>query len=267
MKKPLDGWLLASDIDNTLLFKGKIIDRNIEAIARFVSLGGKMTIASGRSIEATVGIAKIAGANCPVITSNGAIIYDFHNNKVLRSASLPEESKPFAWQILERYDKLGALAYTEKGVVLIKENKTMRDLIEYEGLKIIDTDKQPVIPWSKIIFGAEPDYIDIVEKECNTSVYGAFIRSMDRFYEIMPFGVNKGEALLILADMLKIDKDKTCAVGDYYNDVEFISCASIGSYVKNAPEELKRKADFVGGSCQDGGVADFIDYIISLASK
>lgn len=266
--KPLDGWLFASDIDNTLVSNGHINSRSIEAIQRFSSLGGKVTLASGRIAASAIDVAKAIGVNCPIIASNGAIIYDTVTELVLESMVLPEHSKPFAHDILKKFDRLGALAYCETEVLLIKENQTILNLIEYEDLKIIKSDNPDSIPWSKIIFGAEPEYVDGVEQKYNSITdYGNFIRSMDKFYELMPHGVNKGAALLKLAGMLDIDRSKICAVGDYYNDVEFVRNAAYGAFVENAPDELKQTAYFVGGNCSDGGVADFIEHIIDIATK
>ena len=55
-------------------------------------------------------------------------------------------------------------------------------------------------------------------------------------------------------------------MGDYYNDLEMIKKADISAATDNAPEDVKLYADFVAGRCEDGAVADFIDYLAKIRS-
>ena len=59
--------------------------------------------------------------------------------------------------------------------------------------------------------------------------------SSDRYIEINAAGVNKGEGLRMLAEMLTIDMAQTMAIGDNFNDLEMIRAAGIGVAVANAP--------------------------------
>ena len=69
--------------------------------------------------------------------------------------------------------------------------------------------------------------------------------SSDRYIEINAAGVNKGEGLRMLAEMLSIDMAQTMAIGDNFNDLEMIRAAGIGMAVANAPEEIRAAADIV----------------------
>ena len=69
--------------------------------------------------------------------------------------------------------------------------------------------------------------------------------SSDRYIEINAAGVNKGEGLRMLAEMLSIDMAQTMAIGDNFNDLEMIRAAGIGVAVANAPEEIRAAADVV----------------------
>ena len=53
-------------------------------------------------------------------------------------------------------------------------------------------------------------------------------------------------------------------VPDYYNDFEMIKNADIGAATADAPEEIRKSSDFVACKCEDGAVADFIDYLIKV---
>ncbi|MDR3645533.1 MAG: HAD hydrolase family protein, partial [Clostridia bacterium] len=81
------------------------------------------------------------------------------------------------------------------------------------------------------------------------------------YFEMLPEGASKGETLLRLAQMLGIKKENTAAVGDYYNDIELVSSAGTGFAPAGAPQEVKAAAGHVVGSCEDGAVADVIEYL------
>ena len=56
-------------------------------------------------------------------------------------------------------------------------------------------------------------------------------------------------------------------MGDYYNDLEMIKKADVSAVPEDAPEDIKAYADFIAGSCEDGAVADFIDYLTKLRKE
>ena len=67
--------------------------------------------------------------------------------------------------------------------------------------------------------------------------------------------VDKGTALMWLADSLGIRREQVMACGDGYNDITMISEAGIGVAMENAQEPAKNAADFVTLSNDDNGVA------------
>ena len=72
--------------------------------------------------------------------------------------------------------------------------------------------------------------------------------------------------MLQLAKHLGISPEKTCAIGDFYNDVPMLQCAGISATVPDA-YDIKEMVDFVGGRCMEGAVADFIEYIETTAKE
>jgi len=77
--------------------------------------------------------------------------------------------------------------------------------------------------------------------------------------------VNKGTALLRMADLLGIRPDRTIAVGDYNNDVSMLKTAGAGFAVANAVEEAKAAADYITVSNNENAIAVIIDSLASGA--
>ncbi len=80
--------------------------------------------------------------------------------------------------------------------------------------------------------------------------------SKPRYLEIVAKGVDKGTALVALADRLGIPIAETLALGDSGNDVPLLVAAGTGVAVGDAREEAKAAADAVLESGADYGILD-----------
>ena len=69
------GMLLVSDIDGTLTELTEIPQNNIEAINRFIALGGTFTLCTGRPKCALAEILPQLKVTAPIITINGGYVY------------------------------------------------------------------------------------------------------------------------------------------------------------------------------------------------
>lgn len=81
------------------------------------------------------------------------------------------------------------------------------------------------------------------------------------YLDIMPATVNKGEALAYL-------RQNSCykaiaAIGDSYNDVEFLQMADFAASVANAKEHLTVLADYRCRASYAAGVLEFVKYLLA----
>lgn len=86
--------------------------------------------------------------------------------------------------------------------------------------------------------------------------------SEPEYLEMMPASVSKGAALERLIHTLGISQSRTAAIGDYLNDLEMIQFAGHSAAVGNAAEATKLAADRVVATNEEGGVAEFIHYLL-----
>ena len=73
--------------------------------------------------------------------------------------------------------------------------------------------------------------------------------------EVNAEGINKGEALLWVAERLGIRREETLAFGDGANDVELLRTAGIGAAMSNGVPEVLAAADIKAGNNDEDGVA------------
>ena len=262
-----DGCLLISDIDGTLMHKGVIPQKNLDAIEWFKSEGGVFTIATGRQAGAALESYKQVKANAPLIAVQGGVIYDCNENKVLSQVNLNPEIFDTVFDILNRFPTIGCEVCGGVEACLLKENTGTRWHSEYESIEYLPLPADiKTFDTAKILFAADDDesFKEAIEYSNQFEFdYCYFVASSNtpvaRYLEILPANVNKGVAANNLKNILNA---KYCfGIGDYYNDLELIRDTDYSAAVAGAPEDLKQLADYVTCACEDGAVADFINQI------
>jgi hydroxymethylpyrimidine pyrophosphatase-like HAD family hydrolase len=81
--------------------------------------------------------------------------------------------------------------------------------------------------------------------------------------ELMPQGTNKGDALRFVARKTGVDMGQIMAIGDNYNDIEMIKSAGYGVDMGNGVDVLKQAAVSVTASCDEDGVAQAIESVLT----
>ncbi|MBP5177636.1 MAG: HAD hydrolase family protein, partial [Clostridia bacterium] len=79
------------------------------------------------------------------------------------------------------------------------------------------------------------------------------------FLEFVDKNCSKAVAMRILSDAFSIDKSKMIAVGDGFNDLPMLTYAGLGVAMGNADARVKEKCGYVTGSCDEDGLAEFIE--------
>lgn len=255
--------LLALDIDGTLVTTEKNIPAgNKTAIRRFMKNGGIVTIASGRPISGVTRYAEELGLNVGggyVITYNGSRIFDARTGELLYEKNLSAEQSARIIDVAEKYN---VPITTYKGDTAVTDNADDKYFYLEVNLNNLGLQRVPSLrkevtyPVPKYLITGEPDYITETEKLFKNELSGVSVfRSEPFFLEITPLMVDKGTALMWLADSLGIRREQVMACGDGYNDITMISEAGIGVAMENAQEPAKNAADFVTLSNDDNGVA------------
>lgn len=77
----------------------------------------------------------------------------------------------------------------------------------------------------------------------------------------MKKGATKANAIKILIDYLKINKEEVIAIGDGGNDIPMFEIAGYKVVMGNANEYVKSKADYITDTNNNNGVAKALEYI------
>ncbi|MBE6770777.1 MAG: Cof-type HAD-IIB family hydrolase [Ruminococcaceae bacterium] len=269
-KKSLSNWLVASDIDGTLNNKlRRLPERNEKAIKKFVEMGGRFTLASGRnpqSMEKHFRRLPIAGT--PAVVINGAGLYDFQKNEMIYFSAMSDEGMSLAIEAAKKFPAVDVIVVA-KDIIYITGTGwfgkmfVAADKLAHKHIK--DIDDVPKENWGKVIFSGLPMHISKVKKhfESMQDPDLTLMSSSIASFEILARNTHKGTAVLKLAEILGIEPSHTGAIGDYFNDFDMLKTVGVPACCGQAPKELKDIAEFVACHCNGGAVADFLEYIES----
>lgn len=270
MKTNLDGYLLLTDLDGTLLPASKVLsEKDISAIAKFRSLGGKFSIATGRVYESARQYFADLHPDLPIILCNGGVIYDCDKKKALWSKKLPSETRQIVAEILEAFPEVSAEIDMENAIYAISENEQERYHMRISGTEDIVIHAQlSDIPdgWFKVLFAMPEEFIPKVADFVASKKYSGvdFVVSSKTFYEVLPTDISKGTVLKKLRSDYGFDKYKIAAAGDYDNDLTMIETADLGACPSSAQDIVKRSSDVVlRSSCEENAIAELVEYIIN----
>lgn len=254
-----------SDIDGTLIDDRRQISQdNKDKIALFQRLGGLFTLATGRTyLEAKQYIDQL-NIQIPVILCNGATLYDPASRKLVPVRTVNRE------KIIRMLNELKKFLSDCIDVLVYGLDKVYAEKIGPVAKASLDGDFQiellssfanlPYSPYLKIIL--------VAEKEEMKRVLGQFERlkhfpfdfylSSDNYFEILPSGVSKGNALVQVLRSINFKAHQVAAIGDHCNDLSMLSKAGLPAAVANAHPLVLKQASVHVPSHNQAGVAYFI---------
>ena len=269
MKSNYSDWLLVSDIDGTLNDKKfNLPENNREAIRRFVEKGGKFTLCSGRNLQSLAIHYNKLDIKTPAIILNGAGIYDFASDKMLDFRPITLECEDILIGLYKRFRLSQLTVYGVDKLYLVKHTClygyfiSKMDGLSYEFCK--NAESVPRGVWGKVTYfgpkGTLRKIESILKNDNNRELFECFYTSPFSL-EVVTNGVNKGNAVNKLTELLGVDKDNVGAIGDYYNDVDMLKAVKHPVACGQAPDDIKSLCEHVACHCNDGAVSDFISYI------
>ncbi|MBR3895168.1 MAG: Cof-type HAD-IIB family hydrolase [Clostridia bacterium] len=269
--KKFDGILICSDLDGTLLQKNEYVSpENREAIAYFKSEGGTFTFITGRMPRFVGNCIDAVRPNAPIGCINGGGIYDYPNKKYLWTHEASRDILDLVELAEREMPSLGIQLNTFENTYFCRDNSVMVWFRELTGAEYLTCNcRETEEPIAKILFGVETEEemerLDRLLKAHPTAKNFDFVSAEKTLYEILPKGVNKGNLLAPMVNLLGMELEKTIAVGDYDNDVQMLRAAKLGIAVANASPAAKAAADHVTVSNEEHAIARIISDLDSGA--
>lgn len=266
--------IILSDMDGTLLdTKKNVSEENIAAIRRFTELGGKFTVATGRTVQSFEQFTKILDLREPIIMFNGAAIHDYTSGTTLYTHPLPAESREMTAELVRLMPEAGGEVLRIEGTYVFNNTEYQQLHTRLCGItpEYAELDDIPDGGWLKVLFSLAPEDVpklEILVKQLGYDKNVDFVKSSEIFLEMLPKGVSKGSALNEYRKLEGMREFIFVAIGDFDNDIEMIEAADFGVCPANAEDCVQQKADMVLSQTNDeSAVAELIDFIIAECEK
>lgn len=270
VKTDFSDWLVASDIDGTLNNKlRRLPKRNYERICEFVQeKKGHFTLASGRNVSSMrAPFQNLPIASTPAVLLNGAGIYDYEHEKMLRFHPINPAGYELVCAVLKKFPTVEVEILTRDSAYTINARIFANVMLRADNLPHRKFKKASEVPpdgWGKVIFLGMPPLISAVKRyllsiaDPNVNFMSSSVSS----FEMLEKGIHKGVGVMEIAEMYGIDQAHTAAIGDYFNDYEMLKTVGLPACCGQAPKKMHEIAKFHACHCNRGAVADLLEYIM-----
>lgn len=275
--------LVASDLDGTIIDKhNDIYKDNFKAISDINKHNIPFVVCTGKTYSIYKGLCSSFHASYGIF-GNGTSIIDLKTGEEIYQSLLDSSSVINTIKIAKQ-NNLHVHVYTKNQIVTeellyldlrnyrLQKNNIYNNKLEFKIVPdLLNYLTKKETPISKVVISSTSSLEKIQEEISNTldvsvlsiKKYGQFKdKIIDKEYEyldIIPKNVSKGNALEILGNYLKINKDEILAIGDNLNDLDMVEKAGIGIAVNNAYSELKQIANYTTEkNVEQGGFAEAI---------
>lgn len=247
--------LLVTDLDNTLLRSDSSISAyTAEIFARCRERDILTAFATNRSERA---MTRIIETLCPdAIISNGGSSVRVGREVIWESLLTKQDTETILTTICR-------LAGDAKLITLESPDGYYCNFIPWD-----DEDRRVAFTYNDFVDFCKPAYkISTELKDCSwphiiqTACPSCdFVRfTGEDWYRFGPREASKGNALKALARYLSLSMKDVTAFGDDRNDLDMLKIAGVSVAVANAIDDVKAVADFVTESCDEDGVAKYIE--------
>ncbi|MEO9096147.1 MAG: HAD-IIB family hydrolase [Microbacteriaceae bacterium] len=262
-----DRWLIALDIDGTLLHADGTISDDVAAeVRRVACLGHEVTLATGRSAAHMRPVLSELGLKPEyVVCSNGAITLrrdagadDGYRREFVETFNPTEVLTAIRSHLVGGHyaveDDTGFYRYTDvfpgNSIGSRNEKVPFEELLKHLATRVVVISPDHHME----------DFLAVVERMGLHRV--SYAIGWTAWLDIAPDGVNKATALERVRDLMGISRTRVLAVGDGRNDIDMLKWASgwgRGVAMAHAPAEVMAASNEIAASLDEDGVARLLE--------
>lgn len=221
---------VATDIDGTITYANKYLSfEAIDEIRRLEEDGIPVILVTGHMLCVAGTLSEYIGTSGPLVCENGSIV----------------TSKRWRAPLV-----LGSRKKTDKALAVLKrelgKQVEVKPHIDY---RVVDISLQRTFDASEG---------NLILKKYKLGVY---LTDSGYAIHIMDSDVNKAKGLRKAAEMMDLETSEIISIGDGKNDIPLLEETGYSIALNNAPEELKRIADYVTRSSFGKGFAEGVNHL------
>ncbi|WP_210385448.1 HAD family hydrolase [Corynebacterium sp. HMSC05E07] len=267
--------LIVSDIDGTLLDRNhRVPKRNREAVSRAVAAGAEFALATGRPFRWIMPVLEQLPVRPVCVTSNGAVIYDSAEDRVLSAHELsPEalaETVNVASRVLQPLGGAGFGAERAGGSLLdpveelfVVESHYSENAL-FEGFGLVSVGELVAKPAVKLLIRntdySAPELYELLAPHIDPELAHVTYSMSEGVLEVAAPNVTKRRGIQWLAEHHDIAREDIIAFGDMPNDIEMLEWAGFGVAMENADPALVDVSDATTLPHHQSGVAKVLEH-------
>lgn len=275
--------LFVTDLDGTLLNSNKEVSiKSTEILNKLIDNGVNFTVATARTPATVVDLLQDVNLKLPAVLMNGVLLYDIKEEKYINIKEIGKDTVDKVFDVLNKFDK-NAMVYGIRNNHLWVYHKEFEYSWEYNFYKERADRKQKTflkvenyqecINESKIInfivfdkYEKIKGIYDELKKidEISVEYYEDIYEKGCYFLEAYSAEASKANGIKLLSDY--IEHDKLICFGDNLNDIPMFELADECYATANAVERVKEISTDVIGSCDEDGVALFMEKKLKVKS-
>lgn len=265
--------LLVLDMDGTTYYKGgEIVPANVKPIQTALKQGVEVVIVTGRPALAPQNKLVENGfafQNAIIAACNGACIYDFVENKLLKSSSIQGDQAQVLFDLIAKFPEVELWGYVDNLTQVVHtrndhhtsgwEFESHFFQGEYLWYQDVKSQINQMQFFKFLAFDVSQEFLQAMQ-ELN---FETALSASDQTLEINAQGINKAFAVKWIAQQLNITPDQIMSIGDGMNDLPMIEYASHGVALKNSVAAVQKAAAIhIDKTNVEGGVAEAINQYI-----
>lgn len=266
------------DLDGTLLNSRKeLTRRTYDALKLAWERGAYIVPASGRLYAGMPEEIRALPFVRYTVDVNGAEVYDSTERRVLRAEEIPTERALEIYALFDGYDGIydcyaGGEAYMPREMY----EKVADYIFDPNYIKIVRELRKPTDDFKgfvarsfasvqkvQIFFRSMTERAGALRTLPELLPDCAVTSSVSNNIEINSARANKGDAVKFLCGYLGVPIKNAIAFGDGTNDIAMLKIAGMGVAMGNATDSVKAAADCVAATCDEEGVAEFLERLFS----
>ncbi len=251
--------LFVIDLDGTLLDNDKYFSPGaLEAIHEAQGAGIRIVIATGRNLNTLDNIFKELQYKDYFIGSGGAYIANPSSGEILFMKTIPMKDIQDIILLSREYPSIMFVEHPDWMMAekITDRHKQIQKTHGYRWTIVDDLLSSIKEEPTKAMLIGLPDNLANIKRLLEDREYPLYLLpASDDVLEITAAGITKGLALSKLLAHLQIKSNRTAVIGDHYNDLDMFNRVKTAVAMGNAPEEIKKAADIVSPSNEEGGAA------------
>ena len=266
------------DIDDTLNpSNGEVSKHTKDIMTKLKKKNIPVVVNTGRSAQYAIAKSMEGNLSNYIISSNGAEVYDYHNDKIIFEQSIPPKTIKAIYEYCEKIGLTLILnSITNRFININDYNYNSEPATYFEDIDEVlkhnninqlivlskNFDRMLVIP---NMFKEEFPNLKVVHSSLGL-IEDHRVKGKEYYHDLVLENTAKSTGIVELLEYLHIDPEEAIAIGNGYDDICMTDVVGTSVAMGDAVDRLKEASTYITKTSAEDGVADILEKLILESS-